>query len=305
MTLRILLLAAVTVWTATAQDTACRAVRNDRIQARDLAAVLPEFAAAPPEALLAQAPLPGSQKIFHATELAALARRLGVPATAAADVCFEWEMRPLDRDAVVSQMRESLAVPEATIEIAEISNARVPPGRLDFPLSKLAPPSAGQRTPVLWRGDVVYGDDHRVAVWARVSLSVPCRKVTAAESLKAGELLEPRHLRVSSATCFPVSAKDAPSADAFAGMVVTRAISAGAEIRTEFLAPPNDVNRGDTVQVEVRSGAARLALTARALSGGRTGDTITVRNPESNKIFPARITGKGAAVVQAGGPKGS
>jgi hypothetical protein len=55
-----------------------------------------------------------------------------------------------------------------------------------------------------------------------------------------------------------------------------------------------------------RSAAALPAwlLTARALTGGRSGDTISVRNPESNKTFQARVTGKGTAIVEAGVPKG-
>ena len=58
-------------------------------------------------------------------------------------------------------------------------------------------------------------------------------------------------------------------------------------------------------KVEVRSGAAHLALTARALSGGRVGETIPVRNPESNRTFQARVTGKGTVLVEAGGgPRG-
>jgi flagella basal body P-ring formation protein FlgA len=81
-------------------------------------------------------------------------------------------------------------------------------------------------------------------------------------------------------------------------------IAAGSELRLELLAPPNEINRGDAVHIEVRSGAARLVLTARALNGGRSGDTISVRNPDSNKTFQARVTGKGTAIVEAGIPKG-
>ena len=89
-----------------------------------------------------------------------------------------------------------------------------------------------------------------------------------------------------------------------AGLIPIRSMAAGSELRLEFLTPPNDVNRGDSVQIEVRSGLARVALTARALTGGRSGDTISVRNPESNRTFQARVTGKGRAVVETGIPRG-
>jgi flagella basal body P-ring formation protein FlgA len=126
----------------------------------------------------------------------------------------------------------------------------------------------------------------------------------AVESLKAGRPIEARQLRAISSVCFPVGAKDAEPAGEMAGLVPLRPIAAGAEVRPEMLTGANDVNRGDAVRVEVRSGAAHLALVARALSGGRTGETISVRNPDSNRIFQARVTGKGTAIVEAG-PKGS
>jgi len=215
-------------------------------------------------------------------------------------------MRPLDRNGVLAAMQQSLQIPGAQIEIADISASRVPPGRIEFPLSRLGTPaSSEQRAPVLWSGDVVYGDSHRLAIWARVGIAAPCRQLTAVESLKAGRPIEARQVRVTTATCFPVSARGVPPIGEAAGMVPLRPIAAGTELRPELLAPANDVNRGEVVRIEVRSGAARLTFTARALSAGRSGDTISVRNPDSNKIFQARVTGKGTALVEAGGPKGS
>jgi flagella basal body P-ring formation protein FlgA len=286
---------------ASAQPPTCQAVESDRILARDLAAVLPEFRAVLPETLLAQAPLPGSQRIFHSPELLALSHRFGIVPTSAPDTCFEWAMQPLDRSRVLEAMNSSLQIAAAQIEIADMITSRVPPGRIEFSLSRLGTPaSPEQRAPVLWRGDVVYGEGHRFAIWARVGITAPCRKLIAVGNLKAGQPIEARQLRATTATCFPVSAKEAPPIEEAAGMVPLRAVPAGSELRPEFLVPPNDVNRGDAVRVEVRSGAARLAITGRALSGGRSGETISIRNPESNRIFQARVTGKGTALVEAG-----
>ena len=102
----------------------------------------------------------------------------------------------------------------------------------------------------------------------------------------------------------PIASKEMPPVEVVAGMSPLRSIPAGTELRQEMLLPANDVNRGETVHIEVRSGAARLAFIARALTGGRTGETISVRNPDSNKTFPARVTGKGTALVEAGTPRG-
>jgi flagella basal body P-ring formation protein FlgA len=67
---------------------------------------------------------------------------------------------------------------------------------------------------------------------------------------------------------------------------------------------PPDVNRGEMVEVEVRSGAAHLAFTGKAESAGHSGDTIVIRNPSSNKVFQARVDGKGKAFLDAGGALG-
>jgi len=305
MKLRALLLFGWTAWFAPAQEASCHPVEGDRILARDIAAALPEFRTAPPEALAGQAPLPGSRRVFHAPELRALAHRFGITLSSPEDICFEWPTQPLDRARAIAAMRESLAVAGAKIEIKDAISDRVPKGAIEFPLAGLGTPSpTGPSTPVMWRGDVVYGDSHRFAIWARVELASPCQKLTAAESLKAGRPIDARQIRVTTGTCFPVAGKELPSLAQLTGMSPIHSISAGTELRPELLAPPNEINRGDAVHIEVRSGAARVVLTARALNGGRSGDTISVRNPESNKTFQARVTGKGTAIVEAGIPKG-
>ncbi len=136
-------------------------------------------------------------------------------------------------------------------------------------------------------------------MWAKVRVSVPCERVIAVEALKPGQPIGPREFRVEQGDCFP--SLDGPGrtpAASLLGMVPARAIAARSEIRPEFLTRPNDVNRGDAVHVEVLSGAAHLALVAKAESGGRSGDFITVRNPSSNRIFRARIKDKDQVVVQ-------
>ena len=296
-------------WCAGAEVPACRLVEGDRIFAKDLAAAVPEFRAVAPETLLAPAPIPGSQRSFHATELQNLARRYSITLASAPEVCFEWAMQPLDRALALQAMREalnsqSLNSDDAQIEIADMITAKVPPGKLEFPLSRLGAPTAqDSHSPVLWRGDLIYGDNHRFAVWARVTISTPCQKVLASATLRAGQPIDPQQLRVVSGTCFSGS-KDTLSIDRAAGRIPLRTVSSGSELQAANLVEAFDVTRGETVRVEVLSGGAKLVLNVKALTDGRNGDAIQVRNPDSNRTFQARVTGKGTAVVMAG-PKGS
>lgn len=305
MKLRVLFLVGSISWFAPAQQPTCRSVEDDRIVAKDLAAVLPEFQAMPPQTLLGPSPMPGSQRVFHASELRMLAHRYGIELAADEEACFEWSMQPLDRALVIAAMQKSLAIPDTRIAIADMLTDRVPPGRIDFPLARLGKPSpSGPAAPILWSGDVVYGDNHRFPIWARVEISASCRSIVAAESLKAGRPIEPQQLRETTAPCFPISARKLPAISEMAGLLPLRPIPAGGEVRPEMLTPPNDVERGDDVHIEVHSGGARLSFTARAVTAGRAGDLISLRNPDSNKTFQARVTGKDTAAVDVSSPKG-
>jgi flagella basal body P-ring formation protein FlgA len=64
------------------------------------------------------------------------------------------------------------------------------------------------------------------------------------------------------------------------------------------VAIPLKVERGETVGLEARFGGAFLKSKVRAEGSGRVGETIPVRNIESNKTFQARIIRKGWVAVE-------
>lgn len=286
-----------------AQEPACRHLHKDRIVAEDMADLLPAFQILSPETLLANAPVPGSRRVFHAPEILALARHYSIDLPGAPDICFEWAMAPLDRKQVMDAMRAALQMPDVRIELAELSTNLVPPGRLEFTYQHLGTPaSSDQQVPVLWRGDVIYGANRRYAIWARVWLRARCAKVLALSNLRQGHAIEARQLRVDSTDCFPNPSKTT-NPDQFVGTMPLRNIAAGAELRSDMVTQPNDINRGDMVEIEVWSGGARLAFSARAESSGHMGEAVMVRNPDSKTVFRARVSGKDRAVVQAAQPK--
>jgi len=285
---------------AASQPPACAAVESERILGQDLAAALPVFRALPPTIILGTMPPPGSKRTFHVSELKSLAQRYSIVWDSPADICFEWPMETLDQDRILQAMRGSLRNPEAHIEVSETSPNPVPRGRLEFPREMLGQPaSTAQRDPVLWRGVIMYGQNSRYAVWAKVRLTVACSQVVALQTLKSGERIDPQQVRIGRGECFPYpDGFPQQSPEALLGMVPVRDIPARSEVRPELLTPPYDVFPGDAVQVDVRSGAAHLAFTAKAESRGRSGDWIAVRNLSSNKTFRARVVGKDQVLVQ-------
>ncbi len=286
---------------APAQTPKCVEVEGDRILARDFAVSLPGFGRLSPETPLAPAPLPGARRFFRPFEMASLAQRYSVEIDPDAALCFERQTEMLDRDRVLEAMRLALPLAGLEIEIVETSLYPVPRGRLEFRRESLGTPaSPSARIPVEWRGNVIYGDNRSFGVWARVLISAPMPRVVAAETLKKGEPIGASQVRVETADRFPIAGDVAQTIDQVVGRAPTRVVALGTEIHLGQLMVPPDVNRGEMVEVEVRSGAARLAFTGKAESAGRSGDTIVIRNLSSNKVFQARVEGKGKAFLDAG-----
>ena len=288
-----------------AQTPKCVEVEGDRILARDFAVSLPGFGQLPPETQLSPAPQPGMRRFYRPVELAALAQRYSVALDPEASICFERQTEMLDRDRVLEAMRLALPIPDLKIEIVETSLYPVPLGRLEFRRESLAAPaSPTARIAVEWRGNVIYGENQRFGIWARVLISAPAPRVVATEALKRGEAIVASQVRVETADRFPITSDLAQTVDQVVGRAPMRAFAPGTEIHLGQLMMPPDVNRGDMVEVEVRSGAAHLAFTGKAESAGHSGDTIVIRNPSSNKVFQARVDGKGKAFLDAGGALG-
>ena len=270
----------------------------DRITAGDLARAEPAWAALAAETALAYAPSPGVRRTFAAAELQRLAARHGVSLVSPREICVEHMLEPLTPERLLPAMRAALALPEASIEIVEISRYPAPRGELEFPRAALAAPPASQpRSAVLWRGYVRYTAQRRFPIWARVRILARTQRVVATQPLAAGRAIASAALRVETYEGFPMRATAAASIDQVAGKAPRRTIPAGAPVSLDLLEDAREVSRGDTVAVEVASGAAHLQTEARAESDGRRGQTIALRNPSSGKRFAARVTGPGKVVI--------
>jgi len=284
----------------------CVSIEGERIVARDLAQAVPAFAAIPADTALGYAPAPGARRIFHINDLRRLALRYNMPQPSDGELCIERVMEPLSPQRVIQAMQDTLGNAKARVEVLELSRYPVPHGQIRFVRSAL-PPGGG--APVLWRGSVLYAGERPFAIWARVKIAVPSTRIVAVESLPPGRRIERENLRLEECEVFPSARSIDPSLDQILGRVPRRPIAAGAMITVNLLDTPKEVERGDTVEVQVRSGAAHLKLEGLAESAGRRGESIPVRNPITNKSFSARIVDKDRVVVttrlspSAKGPK--
>ena len=297
-----LLLAATSALPASTPSVSpCLSVAGDAILARDLAQALPVFSSLAPDTTIGFAPIPGVRRFFRAAELRRIAARHHIALSTAPAICFERAMETLQPDRVIQAMRQALGQPAARIDIQELSRYPVPLGEVRFDRSTLpAAPSLGTpASPLLWRGFIRYGDNHRFAIWARASILVRLAEVVATEDLPPGKAIEARQVRIEEYDAPPYSQPPAPSLDQVVGKLPRQLIAASSAVTLLQLTEPNDIERGELVDVEVRSGRAHLELEGRALAAGRKGDMIPVRNAVNGKTFSARVQDKGRVVLIA------
>ncbi len=284
---------------AAALAATCIPVEGDRIRAADLAVAVPAFAALAPEETLGYAPAPGARRMMGARELERIAGRHGISLPTAPGLCVERAMERLTEERVLAALRTAAGNPEARIELVEFSRYPVPRGDLEFARTGYTPPPEGAKVPVVWRGKLKYAGSRSLPVWARVRISVPGKRLVAAEDLPAGRPIQASQVRVEAAGLPLFADPGLQSAEAAAGRVPRRAIRAGAPVPAGILEAPNEVERGETVTVEVTSGAAQLSLKAKAETAGRKGDLVMLRNPDNGRRFQGRVEGQGKVTIDA------
>lgn len=77
------------------------------------------------------------------------------------------------------------------------------------------------------------------------------------------------------------------------GKEVQRPVTQGETFRSAGLAAPMVVKRGDIVSIEIQAGAISVSSQGTAMSQGRIGDRIRVRNSSSDRIVTAQVVAAG------------
>ncbi|HPQ16927.1 MAG TPA: flagellar basal body P-ring formation chaperone FlgA [Bryobacteraceae bacterium] len=284
---------------AAALAAGCISVEGDRIRAADLAAAVPAFAALAPDAELGYTPAPGARRMLSPGEVARMAARHGIALETAPGLCIERAMEHLTEERVLAALRAAVGNPEARIELLDFSRYKVPRGELEFARSGYTPPPEGADVPVVWRGKLKYAGNRSMPVWARVRIGIPGKRLVAAEDLPAGLPIQASQVRVETTEMPLFAAAPTQSVEDVVGRVPKRTIRAGEAVPAGVLEAPLEVERGETVTVKVNSGAAQLSLKAKAVTPGRKGDLIMLRNPDNGRRFQGRVEGQGRVIVDA------
>jgi flagella basal body P-ring formation protein FlgA len=272
---------------------ACVSIPGAHITAEDLARAVRSFTPLDPAAVVASAPLPGTVRVFHSAELGRMLALLnpsaGMPP---GDICFERPVAHLSEAVVLKAMRGAVGT-TAKIELVELSHLPAPEGEIVFPRESL-----GSSPIALWRGFVLYDDDKKFQIWARVKVRVPVTRMIAVEALQQGKPIRASQIILETADSAPGELATPSAIEKVEGYIPRRTIPAASPVWTDSLDPPWEIAKGDLVSVTVHSGLAALTFRVEAATSGRRGDTISLKNPDSGKIFRARVDGPKAASIQ-------
>lgn len=271
---------------------ACQVIEGDRIFGKDVAQASPLFAALDPALEIGAAPLAGVARVMHPEELVRLARQTGISLEAPASaICFERATSQMTAEELLPILQKALAIDNAKIAVLDFSRFGVPRGIFDFPKTGLTKDG-------LWRGRLLYGENHSMPVWVKARITVERTWVEAAETLVASKTIGAAQVMLKTGPRFPFDTTLIDTVSSVAGRRPVRTLAAGTPISAAMLTMAHDVERGDTVAVEVKVGNAILDFEATAESSGRAGESILMKNPENGRSFQAVIQNKGHVLVE-------
>lgn len=280
----------------------CLPIQAERIFAEDLAKAVPAFAEARGQ-WVALSPLAGAERRFLKAELVRLARRLGLGEGAIRSaewpesVCFAYPESPLDQTRLELALANAAGGP-VEADVIDFSRFPVPPGPIEFARGGLTSDRAdGAR---LLRGSVLYAPGRKQPIWVRIRPRIQRHVLVTLRELQPGEVVDAGAVRSE-----PTTLQGGPALSSLSeieGLSARRAIPAGTRITRSLFVRARDVDPGQTVKVQVSSGAARLNFEARAETGGFSGDQILIRSPLSDQRVKVRVAGRGRAEIEVSSP---
>lgn len=81
------------------------------------------------------------------------------------------------------------------------------------------------------------------------------------------------------------------------GKAAKRQINAGDVIKSVLLDQPKTVNRGETVSITAKSGSIKVVMQGTAMTDGKLGQQIKVKNNQSDRIISAKVVGQAAVEI--------
>lgn len=135
------------------------------------------------------------------------------------------------------------------------------------------------------------------SIFVPVSISIYSQVVVLKDNLPRGHILSSSDMSYQRVNTAGLTSNHITNIDNVVGKQVKRSLKAGAALRSTYVSEADVVKRGDAVALMARSLFLSVDTRATALSNGYIGETIRVRNSQSNRIIDAEVTGPGRVEI--------
>lgn len=135
------------------------------------------------------------------------------------------------------------------------------------------------------------------SVYVPVDMNVWQPVVIAARPLARGQDIGAGDVRLSETNTSRLNGQYLTRLDKAVGMNVRRPIPQGGAVLMEQLEAPMLIKRGEVVTISAQAGVVAVKMQGTALSDGRRGEQIRIKNQATAKIVQAEVVGPGLAAV--------
>lgn len=216
---------------------------------------------------------------------------MALTGAAAAATVVGGESAAAIRAAVTDAVHPRLGRSDATIEVGAID------GRLHLPQCPALAVSLDGTSGAMMTAKVdCPSPDWTIYVPVRVHAWV--NAVVAADNLAPETKLTADLLSRRRVDMYAAGGALVTDPDRIEGKILRVGLMAGAPILASLLENPIVIHRGQRVLLTLSDGTMMIRDSVVALEDGRVGDTITMRNPESQKVIQATVAGDGSAEIR-------
>ena len=141
------------------------------------------------------------------------------------------------------------------------------------------------------------GDTVKWSLYVPVTIQVFFPVVSTKGPIAKDHALSASDLSIREMDISTSSGRYFSSPDEVIGMISKRTLSANQIIYASLLKPPIVIRRGDAVILSAKSGGLNVKVPGVALSDGRLGEQISVRNSSSKRVVEGEVIAAGQVAV--------
>ncbi|MGH1472257.1 MAG: flagellar basal body P-ring formation chaperone FlgA [Cellvibrionaceae bacterium] len=136
------------------------------------------------------------------------------------------------------------------------------------------------------------------SIYLSAKVSIFTEVIVAVANLPKGTVLGSNHIEIQSLNISEIGSHYATNINQLMGKAISRNAQRGKPFRLATLKQPTVVKRGQEVVIEAQSGGIMVAAYATAMSDGRLGEQIRVKNTQSNQVVKATVLASGRVGVR-------